>query len=526
MVLTIGKSSEDEGKPSLLSLAIPLLFIVVSALYWYATSDRLILLVLAALVLVAFAGVFALYRSGVIRRTNGAPLFLIALSVSGLFYTVVYPPFTVPDEVYHFDATYCASNALMGYGYQSDPLLMRADDARLLDELSTAIGVSDYDHIANGLNQFFADDSSMIEVQTGLSFDLGQNLPQQRLPAALGVTFARLANLGPYYLLYIGRLCNLAFFIVLAYLAYKITPVGKNVLVAVSLLPMTLHLAASYSYDVGIIGLAFVATALVLRALSCQAPITVRECTEVGISICLLAPCKVVYVFVVALIALVPSSRFVSRRQEIAIKSGAILIPILIILLVRAGSLLALSGVSVSGETALDHRGTEVGYFYTLSDVLGEPVKFIIMYLRTFVSLGSFYLSSMVGTTLGWFQAEIVAPDYFEIALVVLLLLSTISSLDDSEVLSTPVRLIAVGAFVLCAVAVIASMLLGWTFNNEQVISGVQGRYFLPLLPLLLVAVRTNKLRCTTNMRSTLVCALSTVNALYIIRTFAIALTI
>lgn len=55
-------------------------------------------------------------------------------------------------------------------------------------------------------------------------------------------------------------------FAVLVYSAVRITPIGKNVMMTAGLLPMTLHLASSYSYDAGIIGLAFLLTGMCLRA--------------------------------------------------------------------------------------------------------------------------------------------------------------------------------------------------------------------------------------------------------------------
>ncbi|WP_455135988.1 DUF2142 domain-containing protein [Thermophilibacter sp.] len=523
--LELRKKLIEERRPSSWAIIAFILIALLNALFWYASCDRLISLVLSAVTLLMFVGGVLLSELRFREREDKSPLFLYALICSGLVFMGVFTPFTVPDEIYHFNATYCASDALMGYGYQADPLPMRRVDANLVNELSATVEASNYDAVMRGLSEVTAS-SEMTEMSTGSSLDPSANLPQLRLVGALGITVARLLNLGPYYLLYLGRFCNLAFFIVCAYLAFKIMPVGKNVIAVVSLLPMTQHLAASYSYDVGILCYALLDTALIVRAIFRKDRMGVRECVEIGAVSCLLAPCKVVYSFIVVLLVFVPHERFSSRRQEMLVKLLLVGLPFAVVLLLRFGSFVALSGTGETAGTGLDHRGVETGYFYTLSDVMREPVKFFIMYLRTLDSQGSFYLLSMLGSSLGWLQAEISAPTVIGVALVVIALLSALPSRDDETVMPTPFRVAAAVVFGLCVIAVMASMLLGWTFNTEQTIMGVQGRYFLPLLPVLLLAVRPRSVRIDVSSRALLIGSISALNVLYLVRIFSIALTL
>ncbi len=66
--------------------------------------------------------------------------------------------------------------------------------------------------------------------------------------------------------LFLGRLANLLLFAALAALAVKVAPFGKRVFTVAALLPMTLHLAASFSRDAPLLGLCFAFTALLLDA--------------------------------------------------------------------------------------------------------------------------------------------------------------------------------------------------------------------------------------------------------------------
>ena len=48
--------------------------------------------------------------------------------------------------------------------------------------------------------------------------------------------------------------------------------------------------------------------------------------------------------------------------------------------------------------------------------------------------------------------------------------------------------------FLLVAAIVVAGLLLGWTPQNYEFVVGVQGRYFLPVIPCLMFALQTGAL--------------------------------
>ena len=94
-----------------------------------------------------------------------------------------------------------------------------------------------------------------------------QTTPLAYVPQALGMTLARVLGFGSMGLLFLGRFMNLVFYVAMTYLAMKRLPFGKEVLFGVALLPMTLHLTGSMSYDTVIMGLAFYFTATCLDSM-------------------------------------------------------------------------------------------------------------------------------------------------------------------------------------------------------------------------------------------------------------------
>ena len=80
----------------------------------------------------------------------------------------------------------------------------------------------------------------------------------------MGITLARALGLGSIGLLFLGRLFNLLFYTGMGYLTMRRMPFGKEVVFGVGLLPMTLNLVSSMSYDVMILAMTAYFTAVCL----------------------------------------------------------------------------------------------------------------------------------------------------------------------------------------------------------------------------------------------------------------------
>ncbi len=77
----------------------------------------------------------------------------------------------------------------------------------------------------------------------------------------------------------------------------------------------------------------------------------------------------------------------------------------------------------------------------------------------------------------------------------------------------------AIGAFI-----VILSMYFAFTFNTEAVIDGVQGRYFLPLLPILLLVFRNGVIVTNIDYGRALLYTMAVLNVAYVVRIYVMAL--
>lgn len=511
--------------------AIELLFILQGVFCFKAISGSktVVVFTIVSMLLVGLL-FFLLFRKEGEAKRHFDKLFLSALLVLGSFYMVIFPPNSVPDEIFHFQASYKYSDVVLGEEVDGRVITIRNEDRPLFEDGRIKVSATHYGEVIDELSLLETEEGSY-SAEVLSTFDLAANPPQVKFASVAGITLGRLLGLGAYPVYYLGRLFSFLWFAFLAFLAVRVTPFGKSIFMAVSLLPMTLHLTGSYSYDSAIIGMSLLLSALCLKAVFEKGRISKKLLVAIGILVFLMAPCKVIYTSVALLVLFIPQNRFSSRRECLMIKMGILLLAVLSVVSLRASTLIAMASSSAStipgnaGPT-LDVRGSETGVFYGLSDVLADPLGIAWMYLSTLGHMGAWYVETAVGGSLGWFQEEIIANDMIVFSLIAVLLLSSLKSEDVSEDIPPALRvgLLAI-VLMVCAMAG-ASMLLAHTFVGEPFIMGIQGRYVLPVAVLLLLALQTKKITYNGNQATLVLMAMLSINLLYLINIYAIALTL
>lgn len=424
-------------------------------------------------------------------------IFLISVLCLGLIYMFLMPPQSIPDEPAHYETAYRYSNGLMLYGYrtQNGNMLRRADDIVNIAKFTTQPKIEQY----NIINQHILDmvnDSKLIET-SGSSMKMG---PTVYLPAAIGITIARILHLGSISLYYFGRLANLLFYTLTVFFAIKKIPFGKMILFVTALLPMSIHQAASYSYDAIVNGLAFLFIGYCLYAAFGKQNLERKDIITLCILGAFLAPAKMVYVCICFLCLLIPKERF----SNIKVCGNKKVICIVLILVC------SIAAFSINSASTLESRlksthivpwNNEPGY--TISYLLNNPGRTIEVLLHTLQDKSSFYLETMIGARLGWL--EINVPSILIFLFVILLVLSVFKE-EREEIYLNKKDKCLIFIIISCVFAfVCASMLLYWTPLSWNVIEGVQGRYFLPVLPLVLLIFRNSNIILKKNINNIIV---------------------
>lgn len=427
----------------------------------------------------------------------------ITVAVTAILFAVVFPPFSVPDEKVHYATAYSYSNKLMlDFSDGEDFVFMRSDDCKLIT--SSDIHVT-------GKNIFRVEDEFSLFCKNRDKDTCFESLCTVRflayLPSAIGITIGRLCRLGAYPVFYLARIFNALFFAFLLFTAIKEMPFNKGALAVIGLLPMSLHLAGGCTYDVYTIGLTLIMFARLVRLIYSKGELSTKDYITTLV-ICLLAvPYKIVY-FTVPLIALlIPKERFRNGRHRAICVGSIILIGVLGIAALQIPARLG----RLTGEEEGIIKNT-----YTLGMLIKNPIGTLKLLFNTLCITASWYYETMLGRFLGWL--ELGLPSIYTVIFTLLLFTAFVKKEDEPEVLKTGGRLLCALCSFLTVILTMLLLCIGWTPAGSPFIQGVQGRYFIPILPLVMLAVRNNTLVLKKDIDRCLVLAGGTANILLLLR--------
>ncbi|AFH59671.1 DUF2142 domain-containing protein [Paenibacillus caseinilyticus] len=443
----------------------------------------------------------------------------------GLLYVFIVPPFQMADEDSHFKKAYLVST-LNFFPEMSGGQIGNYLPKAILDfeqKHRYMIGKTDqkFDYTDFQNNSIPVDYSNVVFSQ----FSTTKTHPILYLPQAIFMFLTRavvkiimLGNsdlLTPAVYLYAGRIGNLLFFMWIGRLAIKTIPFYKNLVLMLCIMPMTFSLASSLSYDSMVIGVSLFVTALLLKyVISKEEGLLSRNHILV---LCLLSvlliELKQVYYPILLLFLVIPNNRFKSIKSKLfsfaAIILSGIMSHILWVLVSKAG----LGAPETSGV------GAQVNF------IINNPLEYIMILLRTLSELRFFYLNSFVGN-LGWLDTNF--PVIFILGYLLILLILSFTDVNRQITLGVKVKLVGIVIFIICFLLVETSLYVTWTSLPQiggighRVVSGVQGRYFIPFVLIILMLFyspkfKSDKLTYAMPIMLTPVCYFSCIFSLFVV---------
>jgi len=411
------------------------------------------------------------------RDINPHTAFLIIGLIYGIGFLFATPAFQVPDEYEHFYRAIYVSEGHIVPEKLGDKSGVYVPESVLI----TSLIVSDewYSFIENrdklNLTSLFYvpfkskylvfEDISRIAVVT--------YSPVPYIVSGFAISLGKLFNLSPIFLMYLGRLANLLAWVLLTYYAIKITPVHKWVFFMISFIPVTLFEAASLSADSFMLGLSFLVIAVFFNIAldDYKKKINLKDIYILFIILLLLALSKQVYFILLFLVFLIPLEKFGSRKKMIIVSafliSSVLLITGLWSFLVKDLYVPIMPQISVLGQILY---------------ILGDPFRFPFVVLNTFLQLGLSYQILFVGN----FVLDIPLPVWW--IGIYLFTILPVSLLDKCDVeVRFKHKLISFIIFIMTSILLCAFVYFSWTPVGQNTIDGIQGRYFIPVLPLLFI---------------------------------------
>ena len=336
--------------------------------------------------------------------------------VLGVLYLAVMPGLSAPDELSHYSTAYRISSNMM----LEDPLIrpagltaVRAVDYPLEDMngVKTPLVPDDEESVPEVLGNPVKQTTyrAVKDWEKRYAFSTKpvasaipdvHTTPVFYLPQAIGFSLARALGLGTMGLLFLGKFLNLCCYVALTALAVRTTPLGKGWFAAAGLLPMSVSLAASLSYDAGLIGTVFLFTALIFKLAYGAEEIRARELFALCALAALFGPCKLVYAPLILLLWLVPARVFGGGGKKLLCFLILLLSLIAAVLAVNADVLEAYFFPAVAeqaGNASADMRHAG----FTAAELFSHPLFTLRMLLNSLSACILTWVGEMIGTKLG-----------------------------------------------------------------------------------------------------------------------------
>lgn len=431
---------------------------------------------------------------------NAVECFSAIALITGILIVFLTPPIRSPDEGGHFVRAYeFATQGFASIWNAELSVPMRAfvakDYTRWSDMVPSHSGRERQkyelkDFVEN--NQVNADNESDISVP--LAHPQAIMFPLGYLPQASAIALANLFNAPFLALLYSARLLNLVVCLIATICAIRIAPdYAKTPLIAVNLLPMTVYLRSQISVD----GLLLAATGFTLAVLLRLYEKYKDENTTglfslhilLAIGLFFIAATKSTYLIIFAFWLLIPKH---NHRDWLA---GIAAVLPAIILTLAWGHFLGQHDYAIHGGQAGLLDPTD-----KIALLQNDPLEVLARIIRSLWRNIFKWSGQMIGI-FGWMDIELFVAWCFA-GIFWLAGLVWIQKCNANILPKLPsYALIAVFAaqvfFVLLTIFII------WADPASPYIGGIQGRYFLPLLPCLLIGLGQFPLKKPIVLRAT-----------------------
>lgn len=418
-------------------------------------------------------------------------VFLISALCMGLLYSLIVPPYCVPDERTHVDTIYRLSNQFLGISDIPGPnrVYKRACDVDATINNTMSLAPYMYCEMSENLFGSAEENTDLIPAYTRNAVENVTVI--NYLPAAFGFTIGRLLGRNLVTMIMMARWFNIAVVSWIMFLAIRKAPFGKGIFALIGLLPKMLNQNASCSYDGMIIAAVYLFLAYTMHLLfeEDDSKISVTDLLAVLFSAWFLSSNKGgVYLPLMGMLLLIPLLRKKKKKRWTSIVGGII---VSIVMVFSFKFIVRITGILFrSSGSAVKAEGKST--LYTLSDFVTDPGNLFRVFEDTLVVKGQNLFGDLFGINIA--QQSVNAPWIIIILFIILLLLASLLREGEKVRFSTPYR-VWISFITIAGIGMISlSMLLAWTEKGTEYIEGLQARYFLPYMILPFFCVQSEKI--------------------------------
>lgn len=390
--------------------------------------------------------------------------------IGGLVYSFIIPVGLVPDEPVHVDLM-CYSLGVEGVSEQYYSVLEQGHILSHVRDQQEDVDLEVYSAVSK-----LKFDKSQITFSPDIKKEV-----VGYIPCGIGFWLGYLFNLPIVWCAQLGEIFALIFFVIVGYFALKIMPAYKEVMCAIMLIPMNLQQCASFNYDSVLLPLCYLFVAYMFYLKYEKDKLDVKAYVTILVLIGLIALIKIPYSLLIGLYFIIPDCK---KPYKLGGKAKFII-----------G--VAVLCVGITGMYLLRNSN----FVYIVYGSIMQWKDTLRILKSTLGSLGWYYMQSMIGD-FGWLDC--VVPDWF----IIFSLLSIFAFAQIKQKENAVVRVWDRVLYILLSCAIFVLVVIGilqWYMNlvgidnstlelfrqglsQVSVVAGIQGRYWLPILPCCILA--------------------------------------
>lgn len=410
-------------------------------------------------------------------------VFLIAGFVFGLIFVYTNPPFQSNDEDRHFYYAFALSEGNLLPEQQGEEKYGIKFPANLIQIGQSFQGIpfsQDYKISKSKIREM---KRVKLDPENKIVYDIPNKMnrnPLQFFPHSLGILIGRGLDSNPIALNYAARIGGLIAYLALMFFTIRITPIFKTVFMLAALTPMALFQGASVTYDTMNLGLSFLMIAAFLRYALDESieKLTLRDYLLLAALALAHRFAKDGYIFLPLLFFIIPY-----RKIGAIWKIVAVLAAIAILYYIPDWTW---KPIVRSHMATLQGKGQafqkDFGKGSSMSVFLNPFFAFDIIYSNT-----RHFIQEWIGGMMGRFgYSYAMFPNFiYVIHGLIILTFAFLCGKAEYE-LATWRKIFILVVGVMSIVAIIAGFYL-ISPAGARMIFGLQGRYLIPFLPLLLL---------------------------------------
>ena len=422
---------------------------------------------LIAIILIVLISSIIIYYS---KNINVEKAFLYTVPAICIIFLIAMPIFKNHDEIWHWYRAYEVSEGALISGIKGTTMPEAVYSVMPLEEWE---GIK-YSTLKEKSN-IVLDETKEAFISAGTASVYS---PIQYIPQTIGILLGKIFTDSILSIGYMARIFNMIIAILFTFLAIKIIPFGKKIILLIMYIPIIIEGFTSLSPDAMTISVSFLFIAYVfnLRFNPDIKQINLKHKIILAILSIIIALCKIVYIPLVGLLMLLPKEKFKSTKQKW----------INVVLIGGVALIINLIWLKISAAYLTDFRGGDSKF--QVLNILMNPINYMQMLLYSIDLNGNSYILSMFGSNLGW--GELVnLNSIIPYALFILLIGITIIENDIKDKFNIFDKTIIILIILAIGGLIFTSLYVQWTTVGSTSIQGVQGRYLLPILPLIAILI-------------------------------------